>query len=81
MSPTGSIGDRQRARDYAALLLLSRPGCAAHEVVGLELENFAWRAGIVRPWMKGRERNVPAALGAMLRMRRCLPGGTPGRVT
>jgi len=47
-------------RDYAVLLLLSRLGLRAHEVVGLNLEDINWAAGEVRIRGKGgREDRLP----------------------
>jgi site-specific recombinase XerD len=47
-------------RDYAVLLLLSRLGLRAHEVVGLNLEDINWPAGEVQIRGKGgREDRLP----------------------
>jgi site-specific recombinase XerD len=47
-------------RDYAVLLLLSRLGLRAHEVVGLNLEDINWAAGEVQIRGKGgREDRLP----------------------
>lgn len=47
-------------RDYAVLLLLSRLGLRAHEVVGLNLEDINWAAGELQIRGKGgREDRLP----------------------
>jgi len=41
-------------RDYALLLLLARLGLRASEVIGLELDDIDWRAGVLTVRGKGR---------------------------
>ena len=64
--------DQQSAtgrRDYAMLLLISRLGLRASEVVGLTLDDLDWREGVIRirgPAQRVDRLPLPADIGAAL---------------
>jgi site-specific recombinase XerD len=56
-------------RNYAILLLLSRLGLRAAEIVGLNLEDIDWDNALITVWGKGRKRAqlpLPADVGQAL---------------
>jgi integrase/recombinase XerD len=53
-------------RNYAILLLLSRLGLRAAEIVGLNLEDIDWDNALIKVWGEGRQRAqlpLPADVG------------------
>ena len=55
-------------RNYAILLLLSRLGLRAFEIVGLNLEDFDWDNALITVCGKGRQRAqlpLPADVGRL----------------